>query len=587
MEAVEKKEYCKIPSWWISWTLTLTGRLFPSLTVEIGTLSDCIQDIQGEKGGCQLKFETSERNVVGRLLDEKVERNGDKPFIYFGEQRITYKELGEKVNKVANGFAGMGVTKGNKIAIMMDNSPEFIYILFALAKLGAIEAPINTAHKGNILEYLINYSDAKILVISEALVPQIKAIEKSLQNLQKVVVHGPAQEQVFGQLSVESYQNLLNNPSSPPQTGVRYSDLLAIMFTSGTTGPSKGVMITHNQAIFVASQYVDFLGGRDDDLSYLYIPLFHMASQFGLVIAALLFDGALVLKKGFSATDFWGDIRKHSCTISGMFEAVLRILSKAPQKDDDADNPIRVFATAHIPADIHQPFENRFGVKLVNVYGMTEGDGTVSATYDDIRIGSFGKPRGYFDARIFDPDDNELPANKVGELVLRPLQPHIMFEGYYKMPENTLEAFRNLWWHTGDLAYKDEDEYFYFVGREKDMIRRGGENISALEVESIVESHPDVRECAAVAAPSDIWVEEVKIVVVPKEGSTLEPEELVAYCDERMAYFMVPRYIEFVDNIPRTGASQRPVKGLLKDITPTTWDRIQAGVKIKREMKKG
>ena len=534
-----------------------------------------------------MSFETSEKNVVGRLLDEAAERNGNKPFLYFEDQKITYREIGERVNKVANGFIRMGLRKGGKVAILMENCPEFIYTWFALAKLGAIEVPINTAHKGNILEYLINYSDAEMLVISADLIPQVKAIENNLQNLKKVIVHGPAQEQAFERFSTESYQNLLNNPSASPQTDVRYDDLMAIMFTSGTTGPSKGVMITHNQAIFVASQYVDCLKVRDGDLSYLYIPLFHMASQFGFVIAALLSDGTCVLKKGFSATTFWDDIRKYSCTISGMFEAVLKILSKAPERDDDIKNPIRVFATAHLPADIHEPFEKRFGVRLVNVYGMTEGDCTVSATYEDIRVGSFGKPRGYFDARVFTPDDKELPPSQVGELVLRPLQPHIMFEGYYKMPEQTLETFKNLWWHTGDLAYKDEGGYFYFVGREKDMIRRGGENISALEVENAVESHPDVRECAAVAALSDIWGEEVKIVIVPREGKEIKPEELVAYCDERMAYFMVPRFIEFVENIPRTGATQRPVKGLLKDITPATWDRIDAGVKIKREIEKG
>jgi crotonobetaine/carnitine-CoA ligase len=253
------------------------------------------------------------------------------------------------------------------------------------------------------------------------------------------------------------------------------------------------------------------------------------------VIAPLLADSALVLKKGFSATSFWDDIRKYGCTISGMFEAVLNILYKASETDRDAKNPLRVCATAHIPPDIHEPFEKRFGVKLVNVYGMTEGDCTVSATYEDIKIGSFGKPRGYFDARIVDPDDRELPSNKVGQLVLRPLQPYIMFEGYYKMPEKTLETFRNLWWHTGDLAYKDDEGYFYFVGREKDMIRRGGENISALEVEVVAISHPDVKECAAVAVESDIWGEEVKIVIIPKEGRKIKPEELVAFFDERMA----------------------------------------------------
>jgi crotonobetaine/carnitine-CoA ligase len=537
--------------------------------------------------GVKMNFETSDKNVLGQLLDEKAERSKDKPFLYFEDEEITCKEIRERVNKVANGFVRMGIKKDDKVAIIMENCPEYVYTWFALSKIGAIEVPINTFHKGNMLEYLINYSDAETLVISDSVIPQVKAIEDSLENLKKVIVHGSTQEGETLRFATESYLTLLNNPSSFPQMDVRHDDLMAIMFTSGTTGPSKGVMITHNQAIFVASQYVDFLQLRGDDLFYHYIPLFHEAGQFAGVIAPLLADSALVLKKGFSATGFWDDIRKYGCTISGMFEAVLNILYKASEGDDDANNPLRVCATAHIPPDIHEPFEKRFGVKLVNVYGMTEGDCTVSATYDDIKVGSFGKPRGYFDARIFGPDDKELPSNKVGGLALRPLQPHIMFEGYYNMPEKTLETFRNLWWHTGDLAYKDDEGYFYFVGREKDMIRRGGENISALEVEMVVVSHPAIKECAAVAVESDIWGEEVKIVVIPREGWEIKPEELVAYCDERMAYFMVPRYIEFVEDFPRTGASQRPIKGLLKNITPTTWDRVRAGVKIKREREKG
>jgi crotonobetaine/carnitine-CoA ligase len=259
---------------------------------------------------------------------------------------------------------------------------------------------------------------------------------------------------------------------------------------------------------------------------------------------------------------------------------------QVPESLEDSNNPIKVFATAHSPRDLQQPFENRFGVKLVDVFGMTEGDCQVSQTINDIKPGSFGKARGYFDARIFDSDDIELPPNKVGELVFRPLQTHIMFEGYYKMPERTLEAFRNLWWHTGDLAYRDDDGYFFYVGRQKEMIRRGGENVSAIEVEEIVHTHPDVKECAAVAAESDIWGEEVKLVVVPKPGKMIKPEDLINFCDQRMAYFMVPRYIEFVNEIKRTEASQRPIKELLKGNTSNTWDRYQAGISIKKEREK-
>lgn len=531
-------------------------------------------------------FETSEKNVLGRLIEDKVEKNGDKPFLYFEDQTITYGQMNEITNRIANGFIRMGVKKGDKVAIMMENCPEYIYTWFALSKIGAIEIPINSFQKGDILKYVINYSDSKLIVVSESLIEQVKEIEKGLENIEKAICHEHPGGSVFKSFVTEPYLSLLDNPISLPKMDVSFNDLLAIMFTSGTTGPSKGAMITHNQAIFVASQYADFLKFTDQDIGYLYLPLFHVAPQFALLIAPMLLSGSVILKKGFSARSFWDDIRRHSCTISGAFEAVLRILSKAPEKDDDAQNPLRVLATGYVPPDVHERFEKRFGVRLVSIYGMTEGDAIICATCNDIRFGSCGKPRNFFDVKIVDPKDKELPVKEVGEIVIRPRQPHIIFEGYYKKPGKTLKTFRNLWFLTGDLAYKDEEGYFFFVGREKDMIRRGGENISALEVETVVEEHPKVKECAAMAAPSDIWGEEVKVVIVPKEGAEIDPEEIITYCDEKMAYFMVPRFVEFTESIPRTGASQRPIKDLLKRITPTTWDRVKAGVKLKREIEK-
>jgi crotonobetaine/carnitine-CoA ligase len=268
---------------------------------------------------------------------------------------------------------------------------------------------------------------------------------------------------------------------------------------------------------------------------------------------------------------------------------VLQILNRTPEKDTDAENPIRTFGTAHIPADLQEPFEKRFGVKLVNIYGMTEGDCTISSTIDDTRVGSCGKATANYDVRIFDPNDQELPPNEVGEIVIRPLQPYTLFEGYYKMPAKTAAAFRNLWFHTGDLAYKDDEGYIFYVGREKDMIRRGGENISAMEVEHAVESHPQVKECVAVAVPSDVWGEEVKVVIVPQDGESIDERELIAFCDARMAYFMVPRFIELITVIPRTGATHRPQKEQLKGITDSTWDRVKAGrlgLRLKESWKK-
>ena len=533
-----------------------------------------------------MRFKTDEKYVLGRMLEEAAKKYPGATYFWFEGERYTYSEVLARSRRVAQGFATQGVKKGSHVAVLMENCPQFIYTWFGLALLGAVEAPFNPFHKGSILEYLINYSDAEILVISSSFIDEIRSVEDRIKKVKKIIIQGQYKKESFKTIRAIPFSALLQEDAGQLSVDVRYDDIMALMFTSGTTGPSKGVLITHNQAFFVASQYMNVTGVTRSDVGYCYIPLFHEAPQFGLVLGSMLCGGSFLLTRGFSAADFWQDIRKYSCTASGMFEVVINILLMAPEQPDDADNPMRVFSTAHITQESQEAFEKRFAVKLVNTYGLTEGDCTIAATYRDIRPGSFGKPRGYFDVQLFDSMDRKVPRGKVGEIALRPRQPHTIFESYYKMPEKTLEALRNLWWHTGDLAYQDEDGYFFFVGREKDMIRRGDENISALEVEKVAESHPDVKECAAVAAYSEVWGEEVKLVIVRREGSKIDPAGIIAFCDERMAYFMVPRYIEFVQSIPRTGGSGRPVKEQLKPITANTWDRVREGVKIKRETEK-
>lgn len=533
-----------------------------------------------------MKFVSGEKYVLGKMLAEAARKFKNRTYLIFEGRNYSYAEVNRITDRVAAGLAALGVKKGDHVAILMENCPEFIFAWFGLAKIGAIEAPFNPFHKGKLLEYLINYSDAEILVISSSFIEEIAAIQDSLTTVKRVLIHGGFQDRPFKKIEAIPYSRLLESSATAPVADVSYKDTMALMFTSGTTGPSKGVLITHNQGFFVASQYLNANGAKKGACGYGYIPLFHEAPQFGLVLGTMLIGGTTVITRNFSPPTFWDEVRKYNCTMSGLFEVVVKILLMAPEQPDDADNPMQVFATAHISPESQQAFSKRFGVKLVNIYGLTEGDATIYTMHNDIVPGSFGRPRGYFDVKLFDANDHEVPPGAMGELVLRPKQPYTIFQGYYKMPEKTVEAFRNLWWHTGDLAYQDKKGNYYFVGREKDMIRRGDENISSLEVERVVESHPAVKECAAVAVKSDIWGEEVKIVVVCKEGQKVDPADLIAWCDERMAYFMIPRYIEFATSIPRTGASGRAVKEGLRQVTPSTWDRQKAGVKTSREKKK-
>jgi carnitine-CoA ligase len=533
-----------------------------------------------------MKFISGEKYVVGNMLEEAARKYKNRTYFIFEGREYSYAEVCNTANRVAAGFAAMGVKKGEHVAILMENSPDFIFAWFGLAKIGAIEAPFNPFHKGKILEYLINYSDAEILVISSSFIEEIAAIQDSLTTVKKVIIAGEFQGKPFAKIDATPFSRLLESKAEPPKVDVTYRDIMALMFTSGTTGPSKGVLITHNQGFFVASQYLNANGAEKGARGYCYIPLFHEAPQFGLVLGTMMLGGSIVITRSFSPSVFWEDVRKYKCTMSGLFEVVVKILLMAPEQPDDADNPMKVFSTAHINPESQLAFEKRFGVKLINTYGLTEGDATILTMHDDVVPGSFGKPRGYFEAKLFDSNDREVARGATGELVLRPKQPYTIFEGYYKMPKKTLEAFRNLWWHTGDLARQDEKGYYFFVGREKDMIRHGDENISSMEIERVVESHPAVKECAAVAAFSEVWGEDVKLAVVCKEGQSIDPVEMIAYCDERMAYFMVPRYIEILESIPRTGASGRPIKDQLKQVTPSTWDRQKAGVKTSREKKK-
>jgi crotonobetaine/carnitine-CoA ligase len=291
----------------------------------------------------------------------------------------------------------------------------------------------------------------------------------------------------------------------------------------------------------------------------------------------------MVLLDRFSASRFWDEIRYYRATQFNYLGAVMPILGKQAQKDNDLDNPARIALGAGCPPAVMEEVEKRFGIKCLEGFGMTEIGIPIHVSVDDRRRGSCGKPMDIYEVKLFNDHDEEVPTGEIGEIAFRPLAPFVMMSEYYNMPEKTLEAFRNLWFHTGDLARKDEDGYFYFVDRKKDALRRRGENISSFEVERAINTHPKVLESAAVAVQSELAEDEVKICVVLKPGESLAPEELIRYANDRMPYFAVPRYVEFMESLPKT-PTERVQKYLLKQagITPNTWDREKAGVEVLR-----
>jgi crotonobetaine/carnitine-CoA ligase len=523
--------------------------------------------------------------VLGGLIEDRAKRNGDKIFLRFKDQNFSYEEINRFSNRCAHAFQNLGVRKGDKVSIMLPNCPEFLYIWFGLAKIGAVEVPVNTSYKGEFLRHIVDQSDSKVLVIAEEFLGRLRLIEDSLNKLEKVVVFGTLQRQEKGEFKIPmmSFDEFFDSSDGPVDVVVHPWDPISIIYTSGTTGLSKGALGSHNFWIVCAEKMLEYRDGKKGDIYLTFLPLYHFNAQVLTTLIVLIVEAQMVLLDRFSASRFWDEIRYYRATQFNYLGAVMPILAKQAHRDNDLDNPARIALGAGCPPTVMEEVEKRFGIKCLEGFGMTEIGIPIHIKVDDRRRGSCGKPMDIYEVKLFNDRDEEVRTGEIGEIAFRPLAPFVMMSEYYNMPEKTLEAFRNLWFHTGDLARKDEDGYFYFVDRKKDALRRRGENISSFEVERTINTHPKVLESAAVAVQSELAEDEVKICVVLKPGESLAPEELIHYANDRMPYFAVPRYVEFMESLPKT-PTERVQKYLLKQagVTPDTWDREKAGVEVHR-----
>ncbi|MFH0730398.1 MAG: AMP-binding protein [Pseudomonadota bacterium] len=531
-------------------------------------------------------MDIKDHNTIGELIREKAQKNADRVFLFFEDQKVTWGQIDAFSNQFAHGLSDMGVKKNDKVALMMQNHPDFLYSWFGAIKMGAVEVPINTALKGDSLSYIINQSDSKILFIDASLADRLMLIREDLKKLEAIVYRGEIDEAISNSLPIPvlSMDKLLTYPSDTVKADVQKTDPAGILYTSGTTGLSKGVVLCHNAFIHLSGLIAGLRQLGPEDILYTFLPLFHGNSQMLAVMNAVVADSQLVLRDRFKASSFWDEIRHYGATQFNYLGAVMTILSKQPPKDDDADNPVKICIGAACPADVMKQMEERFKIKCLEGFGLTEAGICMHWTVNDRKPGSCGKVIDkYYEVKLVDDEDNEVTDGTTGEIVVRPKTPFIMMSGYYELPEKTLESYRNLWFHSGDWAKKDEEGYFYFVDRKKDAIRRRGENISSFEVEKVINSNPKVLESAAYSVPSELGEDEVMASVVLKPGETLKPEELIAYCNDRMAYFAVPRYIEFIEELPKT-PTNKIEKYRLREVglQQNTWDREKAGIKIVR-----
>jgi crotonobetaine/carnitine-CoA ligase len=515
--------------------------------------------------------------VLGDVLRSRADSHGTEPFLRFRDGDLTYRDVDTDANRVAQGLIGMGVGKGDHVAVMLPNCPELVSVVFALARLGAVAVPVNTAHRGEVLRHVLFSSDSTTLIIDEEYLGRLRgACDPNRQTLPLERLPGLTRLVVRGTppAGAVSLNSLRGRDATEPRAGVVFSDLQAIMYTSGTTGPSKGAMVSHSLALTCAYDSLNYLD-RWGKTTYCPLPLFHAAGLWDGVFSALLSGGSIAVVDRFSASGFWDDVRHFDAQLALSVFSMIPILMSAPPTARDKDHPLEMFYMGKSALDA--PLRERFGVRSVETYTSTEAGIATGSPYGEWRLGSCGTVHSErFTAAVVDEHDRELPAGEPGELVLRPKQPYVITSGYYGTPEATANVFRNLWFHTGDRVWCDEDGYFYFLDRMKDSIRRRGENISAFDLEIEINTHPAILESAAIGVPSELEDEDVKLVVVLRPGKSLTHEELVEFCVERLPKFMVPRYVEFVAALPRT-PTDKVAKYKLREqgdhgITDTTWD---------------
>jgi crotonobetaine/carnitine-CoA ligase len=525
--------------------------------------------------------------VLTRIIADKARRHPSHVVFQFRDTPITLGDLDERINRAANGFLALGVKPGDKVAIMLPNCPEFLYAWFGLNRIGAVEVPINTALKGNGLAYQITQSDSVALVADTEYLDRLGDVADELKGVRQVALldraGGANSLPQWGRLATLWFRELMDRSAQDPGIPVSFRDLATILYTSGTTGVSKGVEMSHHYWYDIWAEAVKYARYTEDDVLYTGLPFFHGNAQGITIGPAILADAKAVIVERFSASQLWDDCRRWECTEANYIGGVIPILLKQDPRAEDADNPVRLMVGAAAPADEWQTFQQRFNTKLLEVYGMTECYCCLASPYDQPRAGSCGKAITGWDVRIVDDDDNDCPPDAVGEFIARSNKMWVGTTGYYRKPEATLELFRNGWIHTGDMGRRDADGYFYFADRKKQAIRRRGENISSFEVEAVIAANDAVLECCVVGVPSEVGEEEVKAVVVLKEGRRLAAEDLVRWCEPRMAYFAIPRYIAFRASLPKT-PSERVEKFKLKDegITSDCWDREKAGIKLQR-----
>jgi carnitine-CoA ligase len=517
--------------------------------------------------------------TLPRMLEIQAARYGDRTVLSCADFSWSFRDARDIASGRAAALRAAGVSTGDRVAILCSNRLEMMEVFLGCSWIGAIAVPINTAAMGPQIAYCLSNSGARLLVIEEQFVERLAHATSGMAALGSIWLIGSEIPSTRIGPPIEIMQ-----PRAGPiaATPVAPGDTLAILYTSGTTGPSKGVMCPHAQYYWWGIHSSHLLGVTTDDVLCTTLPLFHV-NALNTFAQALLSGARMVLEQRFSASGFWPAMVRNEATVIYLLGAMVPILLACEPQAEARAHKVRTGLGPGVPAHLGAAFAERTGVRLLEGYGSTETNFVIGATADKQKAGAMGRITNGFEARVVDARDVEVPRGEPGELILRADEPFAFATGYFGMPEKTVEAWRNLWFHTGDRVICDSDGYFRFVDRLKDAIRRRGENISSYEVEQVLLSHPDIEMAAVFPASSELAEDEVMAAIVSRSGTVIDPIDLMRFCEPRLPHFAIPRFVDFVPDLPRTeNGKVRKYELRERGVTATTWDRDISGYRPRR-----
>lgn len=507
--------------------------------------------------------------TIPRLLERRAQSDGLATFCVFEDRTVTFGWLNDAVTRVARELRNLGIRPGDLVGVMLPNHPEHIATMLALIKSGAIWVPINAQLRGPSLSYVVEHAEPRAIIADTR---YRDTLEPALTNHRPewLIWRGPNGEPDAGRRDMIDRRSAPGDDVAWPD--VDPHDVVCISYTSGTTGPPKGVLVTDKMLRAAATGAR--LGGhiQDGDVLLVWEPLYHIGGS-QIIVLALMRRIRLILVERFSASRFWDRVRAQNVTHIHHLGGILHILLKQPPSERDREHNVRISWGGGCSKDVWSAVEARFGVTIRELYGMTEASSISTASVEERRIGSIGKPLPYFDVRLVDDRGLNCQPGVLGELLIRGREPGLITPGYFRNPEATAAALRDGWLYTGDLARVDHDGFLYYSGRKTDSVRHHGENVSAWEVERVVNVHPDVEESALVGVATDIGEQDLKILIKLAPGRIPDPQSILRWCQHHLPRYQVPRYIAFVDEFDKTPTLRIKKEGLPR--STDGWDRLR------------